>query len=66
MGYSYKFYVVLQPGVSIKIGQTTNSFDSKHSVFWSESTNPSSYPSGTHFECLSLWWGQRESVYNAL
>ena len=36
--------MVLQPGQAISIGQTLNNFDSKHSIFWSTSPNPSSYP----------------------
>ena len=43
-GHTRKFFVVLPPSVSITIGQTANNFDSKHSVFWSESDNPGSYP----------------------
>ena len=46
-GHTYKFFVVLQPGSSISIGQTSNHFDSRHSAFWSESSDPSSYPSGS-------------------
>ena len=50
-GETYKFFVVLQPGQKITVGQTTNSFDSKHSVFWSESANPAAYPSGSGSTC---------------
>ena len=47
-GNTYKFFVVLLPGSSISIGQTSNQFDSTHSVFWSTSTDPSSYSSAPH------------------
>ena len=45
-GSTYKFYVVLQPNQTLSVHQTTNSFDSQHSIFWSESADPTSYPSG--------------------
>ena len=44
-GHTHKFYVMLQPGSSISIGQINNTFDSQHSAFWSESSDPTSYPS---------------------
>ena len=47
-GQNYKFFVVMQPGSTISIGQTSNSFDSKVAVFWSESANPPSYPLGNN------------------
>ena len=42
-GKTAKFFVVLQPDEHITIQQTANSFDSQHSVFWSESTDPTAY-----------------------
>ena len=43
---STMFFVVLQPGYSISIRQTRNSFDSEVLVLWSQSC-PASYRSGT-------------------
>ena len=43
-GHTYKFFTVLDPGSSISIGQTNNSFDSMVSVFWNESADPTSSP----------------------
>ena len=42
-GHVRRFFVVVSPGIQITIGQTSNSFDSKHSAFWSESAEPGSY-----------------------
>ena len=50
-GKTYKFFVVLQLGSTISIGQTTNSFDSKVAVFWSESADPTFYPSSNGSSC---------------
>ena len=46
-GRTFKFYAVLPPGKTLTVGQTSNAFDSKHSVFWSESADPTVYPSGS-------------------
>ena len=51
-GHTYKFFFVLSPGESITIGQTSNIFDSEHSVFWSESANPASYPAAGGGSCI--------------
>ena len=51
-GKTAKFYVVLQPGHTIAIGQTSNSFDSKHSIFWSTGANPKSYPTASGSKCV--------------
>ena len=47
-GKTYKFYVMLQPGQSLTIAQTSNTFDSKHSSFWSTSSNPRSFPPNSY------------------
>ena len=43
-GRTYKFFVVLQPGSSISIGQVSNLH---HRLFWSERTNPALCPSAS-------------------
>ena len=35
------YFITLQPGELIRIGQANNTFDSMHAVFWSETCPPS-------------------------
>ena len=51
-GNTAKFYVVLKQDETISIGLTTSTFDSMHSLFWSESADPTSYSSVSGGQCV--------------
>ena len=51
-GNTAKFSFVLQQDQKIAIGQTSNTFDSRHSLFWSESADPAAYSSANGGQCV--------------